>query len=447
MKISNTAAIVLLMGTLGFRPALCQDKEPAYWTLDSCLAYALKMNIEVRKADLATDRNNLYLEQSLAARLPSLSASVNQNFSWNYTYESESGTSATGQATGSTSYGLNSSVDLFRGLQISKQIKQSEFNLMSSHYSSETIRESMELNVLNAFLSVLYAGEGMTNAEKQIEVTEEQLSLATERRELGIISHSDFLQIKSELAGEKQTLVDAKNESIMARINLMQLMEYPVSDDFEVASPDLDVLLEGSDFPNVLEIYEDALLFKPQIKQAEANTESAKLDESIARAGLMPSLTLSAGLGTNYTGLQTGMDYFDQLGNNFSPRIGLSLSIPIFQKKQARTAISVARIGISEAELNEIDTRNALRKEIEQAVANVGSAQQQYLASQEEYAVTSESVEVATEKMNQGLMNSVDYLYERTNQILAESQLLQSKYKLIFSKKVLDFYRGIPITL
>lgn len=437
--------VLIVTAMLG--SSFCQAQDTVTWSLDSCLAYALEKNIDVRKASLATDRNSLYLEQSKDARLPSVSANVNQNFSWNYTYTNESGTAATGQATGSTSYNLNSSMDLFRGMKLQNQVKQSKLNLMSSEYNLETVKESMELNVLNAYLTVLYAKEGVTNAEKQIGLTEEQLSLADERLQLGIISQSDFLQIRSELASEKQTLVDARNELSISRINLMQLMELPVSDSFSVASPDLSTLLESVEQPSAGEIFQAALGFKPQIKQASANTESAKLDEQIARADMIPSLSLSAGLGSNYTGLQSDVGYFSQLQNNFSPRVSLSLSIPIFQKNQVKHAVGLARIGISDAQLDEINTRNSLRKEIEQAVNSVISARQQYLASQEDEAVTKESVEVATEKMNQGLINAVDYLYERTNLILAESRLLQSKYKLIFSEKVLDFYKGVPITL
>ncbi|MEZ5071582.1 MAG: TolC family protein [Bacteroidales bacterium] len=436
-----------LLGVLASNPVNGQTPEPESWSLDSCLSYAIEKNISVRMADLATDRNTLSLDQARASRLPSVSASVNQNFSWNYTYASQSGTSATGQATGSTSYNLNSSVDLFQGLKVQNQIKQSEINLMSSQYSSQTIRESMELNVLNAFpeCSVCQGrGQQCGKADRSdpgSAVPGPGAPAAGNHLPVG------FCRSNPELASEKQTLVDAQNELTMANINLMQLMEYPVSDAFRVATPDLSDLLDNLEIPSALEIYGAALGFKPQVKQAEASTESAKLDVEIAKAGLMPSLSLSAGLGTNYTGLQTDMNYFDQLQNNLSPRVGLTLAVPIFQKKQVKTSIGNAKIGIAEAELNALDTRNALRKEIEQAVANVVSARQRYLASQEEQAVTQESVDVATEKMNQGLMNAVDYLYERTNLIVAESKLLQSKYNLIFSEKVLDFYKGVPLTL
>jgi len=135
------------------------------------------------------------------------------------------------------------------------------------------------------------------------------------------------------------------------------------------------------------------------------------------------------------------------LKNQISPSLGLSLSVPVFQKKQAKTSISLAKIGVMNAELEEINTKNQLRKEIEQAVVDVESAQLEYEASTEQYQAVQESNEVANEKFHLGLMNSVDYLFEKTNLITSESKLLQSKYNLIFSYKILDFYKGVSITL
>ncbi len=139
--------------------------------------------------------------------------------------------------------------------------------------------------------------------------------------------------------------------------------------------------------------------------------------------------------------------YFNQLNNGISPSAGFSLSIPIFQRKQAKTSVAVAKLGYNDAELSETDTKNQLRKSIEQACLDVTSAQIEYEASTENYKATQESSALSDEKFKQGIINSVDYLVTKTNLIVAESQLLQSKYNLIFSYKVLDFYMGIPITL
>jgi outer membrane protein len=171
------------------------------------------------------------------------------------------------------------------------------------------------------------------------------------------------------------------------------------------------------------------------------------LDEKIATAGYYPSLSADAGLSTGYSSFSNQSGYWSELGKQVSPSAGLSLSIPIFQKKQVKTNVTLAKISLTGAELDEINTKNQLRKEIEQACLDVVSAQSEFQSSQEKFQATEESYALAEEKFKQGLINSVDFLYEKTNQIVAESQFLQSKFNLIFSYKILDFYSGIPFKL
>ena len=226
----------------------------------------------------------------------------------------------------------------------------------------------------------------------------------------------------------------------------MQLMELPVTADFNIVHPDLGESLNQNRAPDVKAIFETALSIKPQIKNASVNKDIAALDEKIAKAGYIPTLSASAGLTSGYSTTATDI-YFNQLNNTIRPAVGVSLSIPIYQKKQVKTSVAVAKIGYRDAELSETDTKNQLRKSIEQTCQDVVSAQIEYEANLENYAATSEASELSGEKFRQGLINSIDYLVSKTNLIVAESQLLQSKYKLIFSYKILDFYQGIPLSL
>jgi len=156
---------------------------------------------------------------------------------------------------------------------------------------------------------------------------------------------------------------------------------------------------------------------------------------------------MNAGLSAGYSSLTKNSEYTQQLKDKLNPTVGFSLSIPIFQKKQIKTNIASANISVTDAELTEINTKNDLRKNIEQACADVVSAKSNYLASQEQNQSTLESSDLTTEKYRQGLINSVDYLIQKTNLITSESKLLQSKFKLIFSYKVVDFYKGVPLAL
>jgi len=156
---------------------------------------------------------------------------------------------------------------------------------------------------------------------------------------------------------------------------------------------------------------------------------------------------MNGGLSSGFSSLTTNSNYTTQLNDKINPSLGLSLSIPIFQKKQIKTNVGIASINVDNAELDVVNTKNQLRKEIEQACVDVVSAQEQYNASLEQKQSTQESYDVTNEKFNVGLLNSVDFLVQKTNLITSESKLLQSKYNLIFTLKVLDYYKGIPLTL
>src|SRR5665648_624715 len=408
-------SIFLLTTGLSVR---AQEKN---WTLEECINYALSKNIQIQKADLSSDRNQLYSDQAQANRLPSMSASVRQDFNWYKGFDSSTGGYGNSSGSNSTSYSISSSVSLFNGDKLTNKIKQAELDLQSSYFYSESVKESVELNILNAYLQVLYAIENVSNAEKQIESTTEQLDLAKERMDLGVISMSDYLQIKSELASEKSNLA--------------------------ISSPNLDSLLIESDQPDAQGIYNLALGIKPEIKYAELTRESTMLDVQIAKADYLPSLSMDAGLSSGYSSLTTGSGYTSQLKDKINPAVGLSLSIPIFQKKQIKTNVAIANISVSDAELDEINTKNQLRKEIEQACVDVVSAKTQYAASLEQNQSSQESYDVVTEKYKVGLLNSVDFLVQKTNLITSESKLLQSRFNVIFSYKILDFYKGISLTL
>lgn len=437
---------LLITGFLILFSGLTGNAQNKSWTLEDCINYALTKNVQVKKADLSNDRNQLNSDQAQANRLPSMNASVRQNFNWYKGFDSTTGQYGSSNGSNSTNYSVSSSVSLFNGDKLNTKIKQAQLNLESGHYYSETVKESVGLNILNAYLQVLYAYENVNNAQKQIESTSEQLELAQERMDLGVISNSDYLQIKSELATEKSTLASAQSQLSIDKVTLMQLMELPVDLNFEVSSPNLDSLLVENNQPDAQEIYNLALGIKPQIKNAELTRESTLLDVKIVKADFLPSVSMDAGLSSAYSSLNNSA-YTSQLKDRVNPSIGLSLSIPIFQKKQVKTNVSLANIAVSDAELDEINTKNQLRKDIEQACVDVVSAKSQYNASVEQQQSSQESYDVTTEKYRLGLLNSADFLIQKTNLITAESKLLQSKFSLIFSYKVLDFYKGVPLAL
>jgi outer membrane protein len=396
---------------------ICNAQQDSTWTLQKCIGYAFNRNIQIRKSEISNQRSGLYAEQAIAQRMPSINGSFNENFTWSK--DPLTGQSAMTGANGSN-FSINSGITLYNASKINNQIKQAGLEVEAGKYSLETTKESISLSILNAYLQVLYAEEQVKNSQKQIESTSGQLNLAQERLTLKSISISDYAQVKSQLASEKENFV--------------------------IVHPDLEEVLNQRRLPDVVSVYETALTIKPQVKNAELNKQIASLDEKIAKSSYFPVLSANAGISAGYSSTATD-PYFSQLNSGLRPTAGFSLSIPIYQKKQIKTSVAVAKLGYQDAELSETDTKNQLRKNIEQVCLDVRSARIEYEASIEKYQATSESSALSDEKFRQGIINSVDYLVTKTNMIVAESQLLQSKYKLIFSYKILDFYMGIPLSL
>jgi outer membrane protein len=425
--------------------AVAQSK---IWSVDECIQYALQKNIQVQQAQVSNDIYGLDMNYAKSAWHPSLSGSARQNFSWSNQTNNTTG-STVFKSTDGTNISLNSGMTVYNGNRIRNNVKQSEINYEAAKYNTEVIKETVSLNVLNAYLQVLFAEEQVKNISDQIASLNEQLNLAGERLKLGVIANSDFLQVKSQLATERQSLATARSQLAINRITLMQLMEYtePEAGDFSIEHPNLDSLVNQKRIPDPKEVYQTALGVKPEVKNAELSKQSSQIGIELAKSGLYPNLSMNAGLSTLYSSNTiSGSSFGYQMKNNISPAIGLTASIPIYLNKQARTNVSVARKSSENAELNEFNVKNQLRKAIEQACQDVTSSQIEYEASVEAYNAVKESYDVASEKYNQGIMNSVDFLIQKTTYITTQSSLLQSKYRLIFSYKVLDFYTGLPLS-
>ncbi|OPZ58188.1 MAG: Outer membrane efflux protein BepC precursor [Bacteroidetes bacterium ADurb.BinA012] len=437
MRTKRSIAVAAAL-IIGCTAVTAQAKQ---WSLTDCIGYALEQNIQVRKAGVSVSLGELNLQQSKDNMLPSLSASLSENLGWRQETNAPDETSWAGSSR--TNASLSSGLTLFNGFQLKNQVRQAGLDLKSLQYSADQTMESISLNIMSAYLQVLYSEEQVTNAGNQAEATREELALAAERLSLGAIANSDYLQVKAQLASEESSLASAANSLKMAKLNLMQLMEYPVDEAFEIIRPDIDAIISTAPATDAVSLYEEALRVKPQVKIASLNRENASIDLEIARGGFLPSLSLNAGMSTGFTG---AAEMGAQLKSGFSPSVGLSASIPIFRNNQTRASVTRAKYGITTAELDELNTRNQLRKEVEQAVLDAGSALINYQAALKRYDSSVENYNVSEEKFKLGAMNSVDFLIQKTNLTAAESNLLQAKYELVYSHKIIDFYRGVELT-
>lgn len=416
------------------------------FSLETCINYAWNNNTAISRSNNSVKIQDAYLAQSKAERGPNLYFNGNQTLNSTSTYEyDETDGSWTQNNNSNLSVSLSSEITLYNGAKLKNTIAKNKANLAASETDIQTQKELVSLNVLTAYINALLAIENVENFESQLESTEKQLELAEVRKSAGIISISDFLTIKSQFASDKATLTSAKNTLRINLVALMQLMNMPVNNSFTIQKPNIDSLITNSAGSDANSIYNIAIGIQPSIKSAELNLESAQMAVNIAKADVLPQLSLGGGIGTGYVSNLNNVNLGEQFTNKVSPYIGLSVSIPIYQRKKAKTNIAIARIQTHNEELTLIDLKNELRQYIEQACVDAQTASSNYLALQEQYNAENASYQLSDKMFSQGMINSIDYLSSKNNLVTAENKLTQAKYNVILQNKIIDYYIGNTI--
>jgi outer membrane protein len=209
---------------------------------------------------------------------------------------------------------------------------------------------------------------------------------------------------------------------------------------------------------NSMDVFKKAVETKPAVKGAEFRLESARQQLKVAKGNLMPNLSFGVNYNNDYnnkdfyynpqTGTQLGLIPFDeQIKKNQRYGFGATLSIPIFNRFQGQTQVKNSKIQVEDYELRLQNTKNLLRKDIEQAYTNALAAFKRYIANQKAVVSATEAFRYTEEKFNVGMINSVEYNQTKNNLTTAQSDLLQAKYEYIFRTKILDFYNGVTIEL
>lgn len=408
------------------------------WSLKECTQWALEHNLTVTGQKLQAENRNIERNTAEMSWLPSLNGQVSENMSFgrglggNNTYEY--GNSAT------TGFSVGSSMTLFDGLATPNRIKLARINLDAATEDLEKARDDIRVAVAKAYVQVLYNLEIEDVARHQVSIDSLQVERLSGMMGVGKSSKAQLSQQKASLAQSKVTLVQAQNNVRAAVLDLAQLLELPSWDGFSIVriSPDApsNIVLGHPD-----DIYADAVMDRPSIKAEELRLQGTERSIEIAKSGYYPSLSLSAGLGTNYYSTFGTAGFWDQLGANFSQYVGLSLNIPIFNKFQVRNQVRSAKIQ-QEAQKTQLRrVQQSLYKEIYQAWNGAVAAQAKYDASVEASAAAQDAFSLVEARYEAGAATITEFSDARNRMMKARSDLVQASCEYLFQTALVGFYR------
>ena len=415
--------------------------QQAPWSLGDCINYALENNLSVKQNALTVEQREVEVSSAQGRRLPGVSASATEGLSFGRGLTADN--TYINSNTTSTSFTLGAEVPIFQGFDITNDIKLSKLNLAAATASLEKARDDIRVAVAQAYVQILYNQELLRVASEQAAHDAQLLEQVRERLAAGKVSDAEVSAQQATLAQSRQSEIQAEGNLRMALLELTQLLELSSPEGFSIVTPEVGdparVLLMRPEA-----IYDEAVAIKPAVEEARLNVDYAELNLARAKGAYLPRLSLTGGIGSNYysTSKIQAPSFGEQMKNNFSQSLGLSLNIPIFQRFSARNNVRSAQINFKGQQIQLENVKKALYKEIQQAYYNAVTAQARYTGSQEAAASARQHYELTEEKYKVGKAGVTDYNDARNNWLRAESEHIQARYQCLYQTKLLDFYRG-----
>ena len=388
---------------------LCAQKQ---WTMQECIDYAMQNNITLQKARLSQQSAVEDVKGSKGALLPTVSASANQSLG--YRPWQNSGITTVTNGT------VNTKVD--------------------KTYLNGSYGVNAQWTVWNGNKN-LYLDESVKVSKASLETSKKNEERGKEMVEVGKMSKADLAQLTAQRATDEYNVVDGEAQKANYILQLKQLLELTGDQAFSVAIPQTTDEQALAEIPSLQNVYQQALLTRPEIENPKLAIESSELNVKIAKAGWLPSLSLSGGFSTSTNSL-SGSGWGNQMKTNFNSQAGLTLSVPLFDGRQTRTSVNKAKIQRQQAQLNLQDQQKTLYQTIEGYWLDANTNQQRFRAAQTTVESEQQSYDLLSEKFNLGLTNIIELMNGKDKLLQAQQNRLQSKYQTILNQQLLRFYQG-----
>ena len=438
MKKTIISLSLILMG-------VCHLQAQETWDLQRCITHAIEHNLSIKQKEAARNQSEVEMNTAQWSRMPNLNGNIGQSFNFGRALQADN--TYGNRNTRNTNFSLGTNIPLFTGMQIPNSIALSKLNLKAATEDLAKAKEDISIQVASYFLQVLFNEELTKIARNQVALSQEQLDRKVAFFKNGKASEAEVLEAKSRLAQDQLSLVQAENNHQLALLDLSQLLELPSPEGFQINVPDIDNFSVHLTLPE--EVYAQAMMNKPAIKAAQYRLQGAEKSIKIAQSGYYPQLSFGAGIGTNYYHL-SGIEnapFSTQWDQNMNKYLQFSLSIPIFNRFQTRNRVKSARIQHTALSWQLEESKKALYKEIQQAYYNALAAESKYKSSQSASESAEASFRLMSEKYANGKASATEYNEMRTAWMKALSDGVQAKYEFVYRSKILDFYKGVPLTL
>jgi len=440
--------LVFVILTVLLLPCGLTHAQLKQWSLEECVKYAIENNIQIKQQAIQTHIQENSLDLAKKKLVPTLNSAFSHGYDFgraldqtNYQFYNETMQSDYLYVGGQT--------PVFTGMQNVNSIKKNKYQVLASQEDLKFISDDVALNVALAYLQILLNKDLVAANQNQLNITLQQIEKTRRLVDAGSVARGNLLQIEAQAGQEEVQLINVQNQLATSYLNITQLLEIKTPAGFEIVSPEIPVDTNSIIAGNVEDIYQIASGNRPEIKSSEMKLAASEYDLKIAKGGRSPQLSLSYSYNTRYTYIYNleNLSFKDQFNNNRTSSVGLSLNIPILNGWQISRNIANSKLNVETYKYSLESSKKSLYKNIQKAYTDAVASLKKYNASLKAVASSEESFRYTEQKFNVGMVTSVDYNASKTQLLNAQADMSQAKYEYIFKTKVLDFYKGIPLSL
>jgi len=430
--------------------SVASGQSESVWSLDQCIDQAIQYNLDVKRQELMLKSTNQDVLQSRMNLLPSLNGRIEHQLGSGRvldrgTYEWKDANVSQGDL------GIQSDITLFNGLQGYNSMKMSKASFMMSKEDLDAMEDNVTLQVMTGYLELLRNSELADVAENKVEVTRYQVERMERLVEVGNEAKGKLLEVNAQLSAAKLAMTQATNAREISRLNLVHLMNLSDHSGFEIEKPQFpDPSMVN--IPSLDSVFMYALVNLPQIKSAGYGIEAQERSLAVQRGMRSPRLYARGLYYSNYSDglvnpVNPTLDYpiTEQMSNNRYGQVSMGLQLPFFNRWQVQTGINKAKIELQDAEYQYSGVVLELQQAIQQYHTEAMAAMDNYASAQESMANSDEAYRFAEERFKVGTGTALELQEARNLLYQSTSEMISSKYMLIFYTKILDFYMGREI--
>lgn len=410
------------------------------WTLDDCIGYAMEHNIPLKEAKLKAQSAEEDVKGAKGSLLPTLSASTNHSVGYTpWASSSSAGGVTIDKAYYAGSYGLNAQWTLWNGNRNTNTVKMNKMTHEQSVLQEQITANSIQEEIAQLYIQILYLTEAAKVSEQSLETSKKNEERGQQMLELGKMSKADVAQLSAQRATDEYNIVEMRANIAKYTLQLKQILELEVHEAFSVATPDVSDDQALAAIPALDDVFNKALATRPEIKSLDIDIESSQLSTKIQRAAYLPTLSMTGGVGTS-TSSRSNDNFGSQLKTNFDMSAGLTLSVPIFDGRQTKTAVRKARLQEEFAKIERMHAEDDLYRTVEEYWLDAETNQQKFRAAQATEISEQHSYDLLQEQFQLGLKNIIELMTGKDKLLTAQQNKLQSKYQTLLAQQMLRFY-------